>query len=115
MRLEFSRKTRAQGDVRCQDKCELCGMPFAGKKRNYHHVKEANDGGDNSLSNMLVICEPCHKPLTKQYVRELRKAERIRDKHTGAWPKSRHPMRFGRDSPEKMTFHDGVVLRQKGQ
>ena len=91
-RLNFSRKTKAQAFARSGGKCECgkCGgIRLVAGKFQYHHIKEANDGGDNSLENCLVITNECHKPLTKKYIQETRKAERIRDKHIGAFPDGR--------------------------
>lgn len=94
-RLEFTRKTRRDAKARSGDLCEAVGIRFglAPDKRcnaplsrgcEFHHNKEAEYGGDNSLENCLCICLTCHKFVTKQFIRELRKADRIRDKRSGA-------------------------------
>lgn len=111
-RLEFSRSTRDQGNDRCAGKCEMCDMPFNGKRREFHHILAANDGGDNTLENMLVLCVGCHKPLTRAYTIELRKAERIHSKHNGAMKPTSRPMPGGRNSPLRKKM-DGSVVQRK--
>lgn len=86
-------------------------MPFNGKRREFHHILAANDGGDNTLENMLVLCVGCHKPLTKAYTIELRKAERIHSKHNGAMKPTSRPMPGGRSGQWKRTFSNGWVKR----
>lgn len=78
-RAEFSKATKEEGWLRCFDakiddgRCELktCGMPFAGRRPEYHHVVPAAIGGDNSLGNLLVVCPPCHRFLTKMETRPM--------------------------------------------
>ena len=81
---EFDRKTKALAHLRSGGFCECgCGQKLMPGHTQYHHIREANDGGDNSLENCLVLTTICHAPLTKKYVQETRKAERARDKHNG--------------------------------
>jgi len=50
------------------DKCYFCGLNNCKRKgdkkfRNLievHHIKERNDGGDNSPSNLVPVCSNCH-------------------------------------------------------
>ena len=114
-RLEFSRKTRAQGFARCQGKCEICGVRLHPGRFQFHHIVEANDGGDGSLGNMQVICSGCHAPLTKLYTQELRKSQRIADKNTGAWLRTKRPLPGGRRSKWKIKMSGEVVLRHGRQ
>lgn len=39
-------------------KCEQCGR---GGKVEMHHIKHVADGGDNSESNLILLCKPCHR------------------------------------------------------
>lgn len=89
-RLEFSKKTRvARYDI-AGGKCEAvwsekrCNAPLPPVE--YHHEKEAEAGGDNSLSNCRCVCVPCHKVLTAIFVRSIRKADRQRAEHLNAKP-----------------------------
>lgn len=111
MRLEFTRKTKASRFLHCGGKCEMCGVRLVPGKIEYHHYREANDGGDNSFENCRVVCVACHKPLTKHYTRELRKAERIRDRNIGAFKRvSRLPC--SRTSRWKKKINGEVVERR---
>lgn len=93
-RLEFSRKTRARRFEHCKGKCEGCGVKLVPGKFDYHHEKEAEDGGDNSFENCRVLCDNCHAPLTKAFIRRIRKADRQRDRNIGALkPKRSIPRR----------------------
>lgn len=62
--------------LRAQGKCESCGMETgrlatsskSGKSfiepllrgAHVHHIRKLSEGGDNSLSNLQLLCEPCH-------------------------------------------------------
>ena len=88
-RLEFTRKTKVARFAFCNGKCESCGVPLVAGKFEYDHDKEANDGGDNSFENCRCLCRECHVAKTAVYVKETRKAERIRDRHIGAMPETK--------------------------
>jgi 5-methylcytosine-specific restriction protein A len=111
MRQEFPRKVKAAAFTRCNGFCESCGIKLHPGRFDYHHIVEAHDLGPPTLENCAVICEPCHAPLTAHYTRELRKAERIRDKRTGAMSKPSTPLPGSRRSKWKHTFMHGWVPR----
>ena len=103
-RAEFSRTTRRNALSRSGGLCEASGTRFglpAGQRCNaplgygveFHHDTEAEYGGDNSLGNCLAVCLPCHRYVTREFVRGLRKADRARDKHSGAVKPSARPLR----------------------
>lgn len=115
MRQEFSRKTKRDALIRCGEECEECHIGLKGRRKEFHHIVEANDGGDATLENCRVLCRACHAPLTKAYTQELRKAERIRDKNTGAFQKSRHRIRGGRWDTVKIKISREVVPRESAR
>jgi len=88
IRLNFTRKTKAQAFARCGGNCEGCGARLVPGHFQYDHIREANDDGGNGLDNCQVLCTACHTPKTVKYVQETRKAERARDKHIGAMMES---------------------------
>lgn len=53
------------------DRCYFCGcqnpMKTTGKKYRslveVHHIKERNEGGDNSPSNLVACCSNCHSKI----------------------------------------------------
>ena len=108
-RAEFSRATRRDALRRSGQLCEAsgprygladgvrCNLPLA-KGVEFDHDVPDQLGGDNSLENCRAICVACHKAKTRGDVRQIRKADRQRDKHSGAWKKStyrwpKRPMR----------------------
>lgn len=107
----FTRKQREQLRIRAGGNCELCHAVLKIGEGEAHHIKEANDGGKPIIENGLFICRPCHRPLTAAYVKELRKHERIRDRHNGTKLPSRTPMAFGRNSPLKRKMNGDIVQR----
>ena len=52
----------------------------------YHHDKEAEAGGDNSFENCRAVCIPCHRLLTKAFIKGIRKADRQQAAHLNAAP-----------------------------
>ncbi len=90
MRREFSRKTKAFVALRAGGKCEKCQANLKVGAGEYDHVLAAALGGDNSPDNCQLICTPCHRGpdgKTVQDVRRIRKSDRQRDKHSGAFKK----------------------------
>ena len=120
-RREFPRKIVAAILIRATDEhgrlvCEGCGGVL-GKKR--HHI-------DHTVAEALVIdkskpltaddgkllgWECCHKPKTAIDVANIRKSDRQRDKHSGAFKRSARPLPCGRNSPFKKLFSGEVVRR----
>lgn len=87
-RKEFSRKTRVQAFARCGGRCEKCSAHLKVGEGEYDHVLPAELGGDASLENCQVICRACHKAKTAGDIRAIRKSDRMRDKHTGAFKRA---------------------------
>lgn len=89
-RLEFTAATRRLAWARSKHACEICGIGLEQKRREYDHIITASDGGDNSLDNCQVLCEPCHDEKTyKRDIPAIAKSKRIYDKHNGIKIKSR--------------------------
>lgn len=88
-RLNFSRKVRRAIIERAAGHCERCKAALKVSEGEAHHILEAELGGKAEVANGLWICKPCHKELTKKFVRDLRKHDRARDRHTGAMPSAK--------------------------
>jgi hypothetical protein len=43
----------------CRQSCEHCGSPKV-RDLEVHHIHERGKGGDNSLRNLVVLCDACH-------------------------------------------------------
>ena len=45
--------------VKCGRHCCLCGK-YAGQKMELHHIKQAADGGEDTVDNCIPLCLDCH-------------------------------------------------------
>lgn len=86
-RREFSRKTKAQAFARSKGNCEVCGVRLSVGKFRYDHILPDALGGEPTLDNCKVQCSSCDAPKTAEDIGRIRKADRARDKHTGALTK----------------------------
>lgn len=97
-RVEFSKKVRGEAFLRCGGKCEKCGAKLKSSEGEYDHIIPYHFTQDSTLSNCQVLCVPCHRGVggkTADDQRDISKSKRIWLKHTGAWPKSKSPLRSG--------------------
>jgi len=83
-RKEFTRKTKAAIIKRANGHCEACKAVLKPREGEIDHVLPCSLGGDNSPANGRLLCRVCHKAKTKGDVQKTRKADRQRDKATGA-------------------------------
>ena len=84
IRIEFSEKIRDEAIARAKGCCQICGLPFAGKKPEVDHILPAALGGAPILANARAVCKPCHAAKTVKDVRGMRKADRQRRANNGA-------------------------------
>ncbi len=120
MRQEFSRKTKRQILDRANGHCEgkHCHAVLKTGEGEYDHKLPCALGGDNSAENGQLLCNICHKIKTVTDIKQARKADRARDKQSGAlapkqtikskgFPKTRKKSQFDRSSPPfKSLFKD---------
>lgn len=83
-RLEFSRKIKATIIARANGRCEACSAALKPGEGDVDHVLPDALGGKPTAANGRLICKPCHKVKTADDVRRIRKADRSRDKASGA-------------------------------
>jgi 5-methylcytosine-specific restriction endonuclease McrA len=94
MRLEFSRKTKAIIIARAAGKCEACEAVLKPGEGDVDHILPCALGGEPTIANGRLICRVCHAEKTATDIRSIRKADRSRDKATGAIaPKQKIPGR----------------------
>jgi len=91
-RQEFTRKTKAKAFERCGGNCEGCDAKLKTGEVEYDHIREASNGGDNSLSNCQCLCKPCHKAKTKSGTQTMRRMERARDRQNNALKRTSKPL-----------------------
>lgn len=106
----FTRKQRAEIALRAGGCCERCGARLKIGEGDADHILPVELGGESTVENGQWICRPCHKSKTADDIRQIRKADRQRDRHTGAL-KSARPLPGGKDSPWKKTMSGKVVRR----
>lgn len=92
-RRDFSRKVRAAVFLRANGCCEGCGARLKTGEGEVDHILPDALGGEPTIENAKLLCRVCHAPKTADDIRRIRKADRMRDKHTGAYPKSKAPLR----------------------
>jgi 5-methylcytosine-specific restriction protein A len=91
-RKEFPRKVKTAAKKRAAGKCEKCAAVLKTGEGEVDHILEDGFGGEPVLANAQVLCGVCHKAKNAQGIRLMRKADRARDKASGAIrPKGRIP------------------------
>jgi 5-methylcytosine-specific restriction protein A len=91
-RKEFPRKVKASVIARANGRCEACGAALKPGEAEVDHILPDALGGKPDASNAMLMCKVCHNAKTVWDVRRVRKADRQRDKSTGAIrPKGRIP------------------------
>lgn len=93
MRMEFSRKQRAEIFLRAQGKCESCGMKLKTSEGEFDHRIAQGYGGENTVENGQLLCRVCHRGKTGDDKRITEKVKRVRDKHRGVFPPSKAKIR----------------------
>ncbi len=91
--------------------CATCSRKIAsGEKWECDHHKALANGGENTESNLQVLCCWCHKRKTGDDVAIKSYFYRRRLANAGIKPKRRY-FPGSRNSPWKITFSRGVVRR----
>jgi len=86
-RQNFSRKVKRAAIERANGHCERCKAALKPGEAEVDHILPDALGGEPTLANAMVLCRVCHRGpegKTTQDVRRIRKADRQRDKATGA-------------------------------
>lgn len=83
-RTEFNRKIRSKASKRAAGKCERCSANLKSGESEYDHLIPLALGGKSTLINCQLLCRVCHVEKTAEDIRQIRKADRQRDKATGA-------------------------------
>lgn len=92
--------------LRAHGKCHITGrriMP--GDEWELEHIKPLSMGGEHRERNLAPALKESHKLKTAQEATARAKADRVRRKHLGLWPKSKTPLRsrgFPKTRPEEV-------------
>jgi 5-methylcytosine-specific restriction protein A len=80
--------------VRCEGRCALSGRKLSpGDPVDFDHITPLSMGGRHAEDNLQLVCRQAHREKTASEAPARAKADRIRLKHTGLWPKSRRPIK----------------------
>lgn len=93
-RKHFSRTERVRIFDLNRGLCHLCQCKIqAGEAWDLEHLVPWALTRDDSDDNVKPAHKSCHKEKTADDTAAIRKADRVRAKHIGAWPKSKAPLR----------------------
>ena len=84
MRREFTRKIKQSAIERAAGHCEKCKAVLKPHEAEVDHILPDVLGGEPILANAQVLCRVCHAEKSAIDVRRTRKADRQRDKASGA-------------------------------
>lgn len=99
-RQNFPRKVKAAALKRAAGKCEKCSAVLKSREGEVDHILPDILGGEPVLANTQVLCRVCHAEKTADDIRRTRKADRARDKSSGAIrPKQKFPARPKQPKP----------------
>lgn len=83
-RREFTRRIKAAAITRAAGKCEKCTAALKHGEAEVDHILPDILGGEPVLLNAQVLCRVCHAEKTATDIQRTRKADRQRDKASGA-------------------------------
>lgn len=97
--------------LRAGGRCYLSGRKIMpGDKWELEHVKPLSMGGEHRERNLRPALIAAHREKTKAEAADRAKADRIRRKHLGTWPKSKAPIKSRGFSPTRsINPHTGEV------
>lgn len=93
-RKHFSRTERVRIFDLHGGRCHICSEKVqVGEAWDLEHIVPWELTRDDSDTNVKPAHKNCHKEKTAVDIANIRKADRVRAKHIGAWPKSSAPIR----------------------
>ena len=75
-RKAIPKRIKAEAWQQADGRCQSCGITLHGGDFAYDHVLPVALGGKNELSNVQVLCDPCHISKTSGDVARISKADR---------------------------------------
>lgn len=87
-------------------RCGLTGKKIGpGDAWDLDHKVPLRNGGAHRETNLWPVLKQAHREKTARENRDGAKADRIRLKHTGGWPKSRTPLRSRNTFKDRRPSH----------
>lgn len=112
MRRDFPRKVKAQAILRANGCCEACSAKLKVGEAEVDHILPDALGGEPVVSNARVLCRVCHKAKSSNDIGRIRKADRQRDKHTGASAKPSRIRSRGFEKPPAQRRASSPLAKQ---
>lgn len=120
-RREFSRKVKQAAITRAAGKCEKCAAVLKPREAEVDHILPDILGGEPILANAQVLCRICHAEKSAADIQRTRKADRARDKASGAvrpkqsiksapFPKPDKPAREGKPMPPRRPMFKEISI-----
>jgi 5-methylcytosine-specific restriction enzyme A len=111
-RRSLSTRDRLALFLAAKGQCQACRWHLRpGTAWEVDHIIPLGLGGRDEVSNLQVLCVPCHSGKTRRRdVPAIAKSARARARHLGA-VRSRRPMPCGKTSRWKKTIDGRVVER----
>lgn len=86
-------KVKARIWIRCQGRCALTGVKLGpGVPHDFDHIKPLSMGGEHREANLQLVSRDAHRRKTAAEAPARAKADRIRAKHLGLYPRSKRPL-----------------------
>lgn len=95
--------------LRHKGRCYVTGRRLMPGEWDLDHIKRLADGGEHRERNLAPIYRPVHRDKTAQENSDAAKADRIRRKHNGTWPKSKAPLRSRGFSHTRQIEHEETI------
>lgn len=83
-RVEFNRAARRAIIERASGKCEKCSATLKPGEGEVDHILPCSLGGKAEIANGWLLCRVCHVEKSGNDIRRTRKADRQRDRFSGA-------------------------------
>jgi 5-methylcytosine-specific restriction enzyme A len=99
---EIPRRVRARVFDRFGGVCQISGRKITASDRwECDHIKRLRDGGAHAETNLQPVLVEAHRMKSAVEVSDGAKADRIRAKHLGIFPKSKRPLKSRGFSPSR--------------
>jgi 5-methylcytosine-specific restriction endonuclease McrA len=105
---------RDRAFARAKGRCHLSGRKILpGDKWELEHVKALALGGGHRESNLAPAIVVAHKEKTAAEVGIISKADRMRRKANGTWPKSKTPLRGRGFEPHRLWHTPETIMEDR--
>jgi len=112
-RRRFPARTYAARLEEYEGRCACCGIATGGPAGlEWDHLLPLELGGSDTIDNLQPLCRGCHKAKSAKDIRDIRKAERQRQRAAGIPRQTRNPLPGSRASGLRKRM-DGTVERRE--